>query len=323
MMKLARQFSRRHGYGLDLENPRSFNEKLQWRKIYDRNPIFPVLQDKFLARQYVREALGDKVADEILVPLYFVSNDPEEIPFRDLPGQYIVKPNHGSGWLIIVDENNSVQKEMIISQCRKWLKMTYGKNRFEWAYSRIKPLIMVEKLLKDSQGRLAPNFKFFVFNGRVEMIDLFYDHFKEQAFYDRDFRKLDVKRRDAKYSEATGMNKPERLDEMVSIAERLGSDLDFIRVDLYHVEGKIFFGEFTIYPASGFGPYNPREFDTRLGSFWDLNTGSALPEIGTGEFESWIQAFQARWLNLCPLSLQCILKISCRSKRDPRNSRGF
>ncbi len=269
------KFLQRHSYRLNLKNPKSFNEKIQWRKIYDRNPLYPVLQDKFLARQYVRETLGDKIADEILVPLFCFSDVPEDIPFCDLPDQYIVKPNHGSGWKIIVDEKHRLQKEKIISQCREWLEKIYGKNRFEWAYSRIKPLIMVEKLLKDSQGRLAPNYKFFVFNGKARMIDLFCDHFRIQAFLDRSFNIINVRRRDCKYSTAADIDKPCRFEEMLLISEKLGKGLDFIRVDLYFVEGRIYFGEFTIYPASGLGPYNPREFDFKLGSFWNLDSNIA------------------------------------------------
>ncbi|MBN2245098.1 MAG: hypothetical protein JW755_04565 [Candidatus Aminicenantes bacterium] len=284
-LRQRKKFRKCHGYELDLENPGSFNEKIFWRKVFDRNPVFPLLTDKYRSREFVIERLGEEAGGKILVPLLFVTGNPEEIPFDDLPEEYIVKPNHGSGWSIIVDKQHQVSRENIVSQCRKWLRKTYGRSKMEWSYSQVKPLIMVEKLLKDRCGRLAPNFKFFVFHGRVEMIDLFYDHFREQAFYDRDFRKLDVKRHDAKYSELTGITKPECFEEMVSISERLGSGLDFLRVDLYHLEGKIFFGEFTIYPASGLGPYEPSGFDRSLGQKWELNREFAR------SFKPWSRIF--------------------------------
>jgi len=271
ILEQRRKFYRCHGYRLDLDDPMSYNEKIMWRKVFDRNPLFPLLVDKHKARSYVVEKLGKKEGEAILVPLLLLTENPEDIPFDDLPEEYIVKPNHGSGWSIIVDSDHPSRPGKTVSKCRKWMNKTYGRSKMEWAYSCVKPLLLVERLLKDRCGRLAPNFKFFVFNGRVEMVDLYYDHFRKQGFFDRNFRKLYVKRRDAKYSEATGMQKPECFEEMVSISEKLGSGLDFVRVDLYHLEAKIFFGEFTIYPSSGLGPYEPTEFDLDLGKKWRLN----------------------------------------------------
>ena len=118
------------------------------------------------------ERLGKEAGEKILVPLLFVTEDPEEIPFDDLPEEYIIKPNHGSGWSIIVDRDHKVPRKKIISKCRKWMKKTYGQSKMEWAYSQVRPMIMVEELLKDSNGVLPTDFKFEVFSGKVANVYL-------------------------------------------------------------------------------------------------------------------------------------------------------
>jgi len=264
------KFFRCHGYRLDLDNPVSYNEKIMWRKIFDRNPLFPVLADKYAARGYVVETLGKDSGEGILVPLLFVTQDPAEIPFEDLPEEYIVKPNHGSGWSIIVDKEHRVPCERIVSQCRKWLRKTYGRSKMEWGYSGVKPRIMVEKLLRDGQGKLAPDFKFYVFNGNVRMVYVLYDRFgtSTEAFYDRNFKRLKVNTR---FSDGPEIIEPGNFHTMIEISEKLALKLDFLRVDLYDVDGRIFFGEFTLYPASGFYRYDPVGFERELGKSWYLN----------------------------------------------------
>ncbi len=264
------KFFRCHGYRLDLDNPVSYNEKIMWRKIFDRNPLFPVLADKYAARGYVVETLGKDSGEGILVPLLFVTQDPAEIPFEDLPEEYIVKPNHGSGWSIIVDIDHPAHPGEIVSTCRKWLRKTYGKSKMEWAYSKIEPCIMVEKLLKDNRGRLAPDFKFYVFNGTTGMVYVLYDRFGSptEAFYDRGFKRLRV---NTSFPDGPEIREPENFGKMIEISEKLASELDFLRVDLYDVDGRIFFGEFTLYPASGMYRYAPLGFERKLGEHWPLN----------------------------------------------------
>lgn len=114
------------------------------------------------------------------------------------------------------------------------------------------------------------------------MVDLFYHHFRTQAFFDRSFNIINVRRRDTNYSAAADVEKPDKFEEMLWISEGLGKELDFLRVDLYLVNGRIYFGEFALYPVSGLGPYDPQEFDFQIGSFWNLDTGNANPENETG-----------------------------------------
>lgn len=240
-----------------------------WRKIFDRNPLFPQILDKFGARSYVMESLG-KEGEGILIPLLLVTEDPADIPFEFLPEEYIVKPNHGSGWYIIVGQKNGAPREEIIRQGRQWMKKIYGRRRMEWAYRDIQPRIMVEQLLRDRQGRLASDFKFHVFYGKVEWVFVMHDRFgsRSAARYLRDFTRLDSG--PASCTRATDIPEPENFERMVKIAEKLGQPFDYIRVDLYNVEGGIYFGEFTLYPASGLNPME-KAMDFRMGEKWNLN----------------------------------------------------
>lgn len=270
MRRQSRKFFQCHGYELNLENPRSYNEKIVWRKIYDRNPLFPILSDKYRSREFVIERLGKEAGEKILVPLLFVTGNPEEIPFGDLPEEYIIKPNHGSGSTIIVDSLRPAYPDRIIPKCRKWLVKIYGQSKLEWAYSQIKPLIMIERLLKDRIGRFASDFKFHVFGGKVEWVFVMHDRFEvpSTARYDRNFKRM------ANSAEglavAQDIPKPDNFEEMVEIAEKLALSLDYLRVDLYNVDGDIFFGEFTVYPASGLNRFD-KDFDLDIGARWDLN----------------------------------------------------
>lgn len=264
------KFFKCHAYHFDLENPVKFSEKIIWRKIFDRNPLFPILCDKYRSREYVIERLGMEAGREILVPLIFVTEDPEEIPFDDLPEEYIVKPSHGSGWSIIVDQERRVPRRKIVSQCKKWLDRTYGGSKMEWGYSPVKPRIMIEKLLKDSEGKFVPDFKFHVFRGRVEWLFVLHDRLGtlSMARYDRMFNRFYS---DTQYSDGPDIAKPENFEKMVEIAEKLAGSLDYLRVDLYNVDGKTFFGELTLYQSSGLAPFRQEGLEEQMGACWVLN----------------------------------------------------
>jgi len=261
------RFYRKLGYSCDLMHPETFNEKVFWRKIYDRNPLFPVLADKYKSREYVRNLIGDKRAEQILVPLYHVTSDPETIPFDILPSQYMIKANHGCGWVLPVKEGSGFCRKKVIRKTRKWLRTIFGVNLLEWAYSEIKPLIMVEKLLQDN-GKIPWDYKFFVFSGRVVFFLVIQDRFTDPSvlFFDRNMSPLPVR---TNWTQGPGIEKPRRFKEMVSLAENLAQGFDFLRVDLYNLNGKIYFGEFTVYPGSATSRY-PFEFDLEIGRKWDL-----------------------------------------------------
>ena len=265
-----RRFKKLRGYDLNLDSPTSFSEKVVWKKLYDRNPLLTITADKYQVRTYLEQKLGRGEAKKILIPLLFVTDNPEEIPFDDLPDKYIIKANHGSHWNIIVDDA-VVDRKKIVSTCRKWLKQRYGLAKNEWAYKNIKRKIVIEKLLIDEEGKIPKDYKFFVFHGVCKKIMVFSDRYSRQGkkvlSFDRDWNcvSLPITGRSG-----TTIEKPETFQEMLNLAEKLGKDFDFVRVDLYTINKKVFFGELTHYPMSGSSLPAPRENDIELGKFWDL-----------------------------------------------------
>lgn len=264
-----RRFYKKLGYKLNLKNPKSFNEKIVWKKIHDRNPLLPITADKYGVRQYLKDVLGEKNANEILVPLLYVTDDPEAIPFDDLPKEFIVKANHGSGTNIIIEDKNQVDSKEVIKKCKNWLKTSYGLEKNEWAYQNIERKIVIEKLLKDEKGCLPKDYKFFVFHGKCKLIHVDFDRYRKhsQSFYNRKWEYLDLKRTKPQgKTEKT----PKKYAEMLETVENLGEKFDFVRIDLYSINNKIYFGEITHYPATGMKPFKPQIFDFELGKQWKI-----------------------------------------------------
>lgn len=189
---LKRKFYKRHGYHLNLHNPQTFSEKVVWKKVNDRNPLLPVTADKYKVREYLTEKLGDKDAKEILIPLLYVTDDPKTIPFDKLPSRYIIKTNFGSGQTLIVNKESSYSKKEIIDICQKWLKKSYGVMYHEWAYQQIERKIVIEELLLDENGNIPKDFKFFVFKGRCEMVQVDFNRFTNhsRSLYTREWEMI-------------------------------------------------------------------------------------------------------------------------------------
>lgn len=255
-------------YWPHISNPRSFNEKILHRKLYTNENIYSTIEDKWEVREYVRK----KVGSDILPELYHVAEDPNDIPFSSLPDQYVVKPTHLSGPVIIVEESSSVDTNQILKKSEEWLNSEYGRVKGEYWYSRIKPRIIVEEYI-NADRQVAPiDFKFYVFHGKVEYIHVTLNRYNDdrktiRTFYDRNWNIVDVKKRYVDKGEA--IPKPDQLEEMIDIAEQLGDDFDFIRIDLYSPDDQyIVFGEMTVAEGSGGNPFEPVEFDFMLGSLW-------------------------------------------------------
>jgi len=263
------KFYKELGYQLNLKNPKSFNEKLIWKKINDRNPLLPVIADKYEVRSYIKEVLGEKGAKEILIPLYFVTEQPATIPFKNLPSAFIVKPNHTSGRSIIV-ENGPVDQNEIIRTCGIWLKTPYGLEKLEWAYQPIKRKIIIEKLLRNEDGSNPMELKFHIFHGKCKLVFLILDkqYNPYRSYYDKHWNYLPVK----KITRPRGpkIEKPKNYEIMLELAEKLAEAFDYVRVDFYNLNEKIYIGELTSYPGSGTTKFEPQSFDFELGKYWKI-----------------------------------------------------
>jgi hypothetical protein len=279
------------GYYPDLKKPKSFNEKVLYKKVYDRNPVLPVISDKLRVRDYIKQVLGDKEAERMLIPLLHVTDRPENIPFDTLSGEYIIKPNHASGRLIlkeiidgsvrykiIRDKNTTTlfdstkSRAEVIDVCRTWLISPYGFKHYEWAYQKIKRKIIIEKLLRDSSGKLPTEYKFMVFNGKCYYITVVYDRFinKSLGRYTPEWKYIKNMNTWKHTRLAQYRQKPKNLQAMIDISELLAKPFDCIRVDLYLDDNHIYFGELTSYTAGGSEPYDPISADFKLGSKWKI-----------------------------------------------------
>jgi len=271
--KQKQSFYKSLGYHLNLKHPKSYNEKIVWKKIYDRNPLLTITADKYKVRDYLKMILGDDRANSILIPLLHVTDKPDNIPFDKMPEEYMVKANHGSGMNIIIEKGMSVDKKNVISTCKEWLNRSYGFQSHEWAYQKIDRKIIVEKLIRDEKGCIPKDYKFHIMNGKCKLIGVYTDRFKNVncSLFDPNWNLLDVSWEIGSKIEAGNyVYKPDNLQDMINIAEKLGIPFDYVRIDLYSINGKIYFGEFTHYPGGGIAKIDPVSFDYELGAMWKI-----------------------------------------------------
>ncbi len=259
-------FFKKKGFKPNLNNPLTFSEKLMWKKIYDLNPLLTITADKYRVRGYLKEVLGPGGAAEILIPLLFATDRPETIPYEDLPDKFIVKANHASGWNMVVDKKVNC-KEEVINNCRKWLKMCYGLLNNEWAYVKIKPKVVIEKLLYDEEGNLPNNIKFYMFHGCCRYVRIA-NNLKDlpSSSYTPDWQYLPLLENGKRGPE---VKKPVNYEKMLFLAETLSADFEFVRVDLYNLNGKIYFGELTHSPNNARLKI-PYCLDLELGQYLNL-----------------------------------------------------
>lgn len=264
-------FLMEHYYWPHFRNPRSFSEKVFARMLFDRNPKWRMTTDKLLVREYV----ADKLGREFLIPMIWRGDRPEEIPFSELPSKFVIKTNHGCGYNIIVKEGDHLDQADAIIRLKKWLRENFCQDKFlgiEWVYKDIRPKIFIETFLDDN-GRVPLDYKFFCFSGRVEFILMTFDRHEDpfEKHFDRDFTPLDLWNGCRQYPGR--VDRPKNFAQMLDVAEKLAGGFDFIRVDLYNVDGQIFFGELTSYPGGGLARFIPREYDFVFGKKWKIDIG--------------------------------------------------
>jgi hypothetical protein len=260
----------------NLIRPTTFNEKVLHRRVFDRRPILTTLQDKYAVREYVRARIGDHV----LPNLYWVTKNPADIPFDELPDKFVVKATHGCGWNYLVPDKARVDREDVMAKCASWLNWNYYEGGREWAYKNIEPRIIVEEFISDDTGLSPRGYKAFVFNGQVHMIWVITKKFVSgptklpaldvrDNYYAPSWDLLDIRAHVRPIGRL--IPRPPHLAEMIRCAEVLGDGLDFVRIDFY--EGwKLYFGEITIYPNGGF-VFHDLKSNHHFGGLWDLSVG--------------------------------------------------
>lgn len=250
----------------NLTCPKTLSEKIQFRKLYDRDPRLPRLADKIRVKDHVAGILG---REWVLPTIWSGSTLPQRTERRwSIP--YVLKANHGSGWNLFVrslkDQNWDVMEEAAAA----WLCKTYGQDALEWLYTQIEPQLLVEPYVGLLNGDLPIDYKFLVFHGRASYIDVITNrrHGERSSIYSRDWVQQQARWEAASMTVPPPVPRPHSFDKMLWAAERLGRDFSFVRVDLYEVNEEPFFGEMTFYPTSGFYPFDPESFDLLLGTFW-------------------------------------------------------
>lgn len=260
------------GHSLNLDNPETFNEKLQWLKLYDRNPLYTKLVDKYKVREYISEKIGEKY----LIPLLGVWDDSDNIDFDSLPNKFVLKCNHNSGLgMCICTDNNKLDVKEVKKELRKGLNQDYYLNGREWPYKNVPRKIIAEKyMVNDSNSNEFTDYKFFCFNGYVDCVMVCLDRNSGDTkfyFFDKDWKLKRLNKRGKEAPKDFTIPKPECIDEMFEIASKLSAGFPFVRVDLYQSYGKIYFGEMTFYPDSGFDRNILPEADLYLGSLIDIS----------------------------------------------------
>lgn len=258
----------RIGKKLNLSNPKTFNEKLQWLKINDRKPEYTSLVDKYKVREYIATNIGE----EYLIPLLGVYSSYDEIDFNKLPNGFVLKPNHTSGNIFICKDKIKVSHIELKKTIKKWLNRKYYWIHREWPYKNIKPKILCEKYMVDESGKELKDYKLFCFNGKVKCSYVGLNRFLESGFnldfYDIDWKPMPF---ETHYKRSgTNIPKPKNYKKMVDISEYLSSDIPFVRIDFYESKERLYFGEITFYPLSGFGEFTPEKYDYLLGSWIKL-----------------------------------------------------
>jgi hypothetical protein len=259
------QYKMKLGRKLDLKNPKRFTEKLQWYKLYYRNPIMKQCVNKYTVREYVKS----KGLEEILVPLYAHYKWVEDVEWDKLPNSFVIKTQHGGGGLnvMVVPDKSRVNKEEVVAKLSfSNIKVGQKGGGREWAYWDNPTGVVVEELLINEVNPEAGvnDYKIFCYNGKPEFIIVDVDRYigHKRNFYDIAWNNLHVTS-DCPASDRE-IEKPENLSEMLSIAERLSEGFPFVRVDLYNVDGKVYFGELTFYPWSGYVQYTPDDWDYKF-----------------------------------------------------------
>lgn len=254
---------------LDLKNPKSYSEKLQWIKLYDRNPFYVKLVDKYEAKIVAASQIGE----EYIIPTLGVWDSFDDIDFEKLPNRFVLKCTHDSGCVVICKDKAEFDIEAARAKINKGLGRNYYWIAREWPYKNVKPRVIAEKYIESNASGGLKDYKFFCFDGDVKALFVASDRYDKSEelkfdFFDGDFNYIEAY--NGHPSSNGHVEKPENFEEMKKIASKLSKGFPEVRIDLYSVDGKIFFGEYTFFSNSGLVPIEPESFDLELGSYIKL-----------------------------------------------------
>ncbi len=262
-LELELLFWMKQGYRLNLKNPKTFNEKIQWIKLYDKNPLMPKCVDKYTVREYVKS----KGCGDILNELLWEGFNPEDIPFAKLPNKFVIKVTHGSTFNIICKNKKELNIPEAKEKLSKWLKEKFIPCYGEWFYGIEKPRIIVEKYI-ESNGELK-DYKVFCFNGEPKIIGVYSNRFNGklcQELYDTSWNLIDGHTNHYGLPEKL-TEKPSNLDKMLEYSRKLSKDFKHVRVDFFNPNGNLIFGETTFTSSAGFGEFSSKQLAEQMGSY--------------------------------------------------------
>lgn len=264
-------FKQRMGYKLDFNNPKTYNEKLNWLKLYYRKPELSDLVDKF----EVKKIIANQIGEEYIIPTYGVWSSFEEIDFDVLPNQFVLKTTHDSGGIVICKDKDHFNYAAAKNKIESHQKMNgaYLKYR-EWIYKNLKPRIIAEKYMVDSEVGELRDYKVFCFNGEAKVMAIYTNRYSDsektqRSYFDKEFNLLPISSK--KYTQTKSkISKPKNFTKMFILAEALAGNFPHVRVDFYEVNGKVYFGELTFFHGGGVIPFYPEEWDYTFGSWLTL-----------------------------------------------------
>lgn len=253
---------------IDLNNPKTFNEKLQWLKLYNRNPLYTTMVDKYEVKKYVADIIGE----EYIIPTIGIYNNFDEIDFNKLPNKFVIKCTHDSGGVVVCKDKTKLNIKEARKKINKCLKRNFFYVGREWPYKNVKPRIIIEEFIDDSKNEDLNDYKFMCFDGKVKCSFVCTERRSKEGlkvtFFDLNWNKMPFERH-YPYS-SKEIQKPVNYEKMIQLSEKLSKGLSFIRVDFYEANNKIYFGELTFFPGNGTEEFTPEEWDYKIGEWIKL-----------------------------------------------------
>lgn len=267
---LKENFKKRVGYELDLDNPKAYNEKIMWMKLNYQDPLITTCADKYAVKDYITKTIGE----EYIVPNIAKWDNPEDICFDELPNRFVLKVNWASGYNIICKDKSKLNTKSTVEQLKKWMAPDRNSyyQLFNWGYKNMKPVVYAEEYIEQSNGQVY-DYKFLTSFGKVKAMLIATDRDSKNGvtydFFDRDFNHLPLTSGGGLHANPLP-EKPKSYEKMIELAEKLAKPFPFVRVDFYEIENKIYVGEMTFYPGGGILPVTPREWDYKMGEWFEL-----------------------------------------------------